>query len=60
MGLPQRPHRIVAALLDGDVEVALGFGQAGARLGADRAAAGVDEVARRVDGRPGGEQRLLQ
>ena len=41
-------------------QVALGLGEAGAGFAADGAATGGDEVVRRPDGRPRGQQRLLQ
>ena len=40
LGLPQGADRVVAAQVDGDVEVPLRLGQPGARLRADRARGG--------------------
>ena len=53
--------RVVAALVDGDVEVPLRLGQPGAGLGADGARGGCAmKSAGRGDRRPGGEHRLVQ
>jgi hypothetical protein len=58
--LAQRADRVVPPLVDGDVEMALGLGQSGARLRADRTPAGVDEVGGSRDRGARGQHGLVQ